>query len=585
MFCSRLKDFVLYLCSVLATMKCTCGPHPHIDLTAAYSNYHRSNGSNSSNSSGGGGGVSNNKDTNNSIRTCEKKIQAACISHGCFHITISLPNDNDNSNTDISKLPIDCLSKSTEEIEDDIESLFVPKFLQHVIQQQQSTAHIDCNSNNIRDDDICNGGLVEVSFPTSTILPTATHCNSDTTSATFRGRVAESGDGEEAKPEPKLSWEYRRCALGGDTSLQQKNTSTAQSNDACDNRNCNSDTEDEGERDTANNDEQCTLMPTWTEALHSVASTIIHLLDIPPQLVLQEGSCQCLSTNVNNDTKHTNKCQRCNIDLLRVFRYDAISSLVDFPLQNKNDYDGDNKLNKPQGMGSSPHSDWGTMTIVWQDDKGGLQTYCHACDVWSDVDASSSTKAEDTTTDKCGESIKKNNSSSRKCSLFVHIGDFLSLASIKGRDGSDYPMWPSPRHRVLCPTVRHENNKTVVDNKASAEDCRRSLVYFAYPPPDISLDTVQKVISPIISNSDSSIQSTKTIVKHEESSTNGFYNHYSLVHNQSKQSSSSAEGKDTSSIEERKEDSKELSAFQAYQTIKNLSFDKVIKDKWNQVQR
>lgn len=48
-----------------------------------------------------------------------------------------------------------------------------------------------------------------------------------------------------------------------------------------------------------------------------------------------------------------------------------------------------------------------------------------------------------------------------------------------------------------------------------------------------------------------------------------------------------AEGKDTSSMEERKEEdtNEELSAFQAYQTIKNLSFDKVIKDKWNQVQQ
>jgi len=240
-------------------------------------------------------------------------------------------------------------------------------------------------------------------------------------------------------------------------------------------------------------------------------------------------------------------------------------------------------------MGSSPHSDWGTMTIVWQDDKEGLQTYCHACDVWSDVDASSSTmKEEDTTTDERGESYtsKINSSTCRKCSLFVHIGDFLSLASIKSEAGSCYPMWPSPRHRVLCPTVRHENTATAVDNrKESTKHCRRSLVYFASPPPNISLDTVQKVVSTIISSDDSSIQSTKTIVN-EESSTNGFYNHYSLLHNQSQQQSSLEVGEDTSSTEEMKEDTnEELSAFQAYQNIKNLSFDKVIKDKWNQVQR
>ena len=281
-----------------------------------------------------------------------------------------------------------------------------------------------------------------------------------------------------------------------------------------------------------------------------------------------------------------NKCQRCNIDLLRFFRYDAINSPSHDNNYNNNNKDDTNE--DPQVMGSSPHSDWGTLTIVWQDDKGGLQTYCHACDVWSDVDVSSFTKAEDTTNDNCGESATiKNGSSNRKCSLFVHIGDFLCLASIQNEEGNiDYPIWPSPRHRVLCPTIRHDNNATSDNSKGSAKDCRRSLVYFAYPPPNISLDTVQKVISPIISSNDaSSIQSVKTTVN-EESSTTEFYNHYSLLHNQSKQSSSLAEEKDTSSMEERKEeDNEELSAFQAYQTIKNLSFDKVIEGKWNQVQR
>ena len=340
--------------------------------------------------------------------------------------------------------------------------------MQRVIQPSTSQNSIDCNNN--LHDDICNGGLVEVQFPTSTILPTVTHNNSGTTtSATFRGRVAESGDGEESKPEPKLSWEFRRCALGSDTTnstaLQLEEVSTIKAGDKY--NNCNSDYA-EGERDTTNIDEQI-LMPSWTEALHSVASTIIHLLDIPPQLALQEDSCQCLSTNVNNDTNHMNKCQRCNIDLLRVFRYDA----VDSPSPTKKDDDNDNNKNKEhQLMGSSPHSDWGTMTIVWQDNKGGLQTYCHACDVWSDVDASSSTKTENTTTDKCGESSATKNSSSgssssiKRCSLFVHIGDFLSLASIQNEEGNDdcYPMWPSPRHRVLCPAVQQEDNASAVDN-------------------------------------------------------------------------------------------------------------------------
>jgi hypothetical protein len=81
---------------------------------------------------------------------------------------------------------------------------------------------------------------------------------------------------------------------------------------------------------------------------------------------------------------------RCPLLLIQswVFRYDAVDSSA-------------------QMMGSSPHSDWGTLTVVWQYTKGGLQTYCHSCASWSDVDASSS--------------------SSSMAYYFVHVGDFLVL--------------------------------------------------------------------------------------------------------------------------------------------------------------
>ena len=41
-----------------------------------------------------------------------------------------------------------------------------------------------------------------------------------------------------------------------------------------------------------------------------------------------------------------------------------------------------------EALGSSPHTDWGTLTVSLQDDRGGLQTHCRMCDAWSDVDAS-----------------------------------------------------------------------------------------------------------------------------------------------------------------------------------------------------
>jgi isopenicillin N synthase-like dioxygenase len=47
-------------------------------------------------------------------------------------------------------------------------------------------------------------------------------------------------------------------------------------------------------------------------------------------------------------------------------------------------------LSALMALGSSPHTDWGTLTVVWQDNKRGLQTHCDACNVWLDVNTSSS---------------------------------------------------------------------------------------------------------------------------------------------------------------------------------------------------
>jgi hypothetical protein len=111
---------------------CTCAPHPFLDLTAAY------------HSPDGVGGQS--------IETIQKQLLDACRSHGCFHGCIKISQEDMNN-------AISSLAKPIESIERDIESLFASV------------------SEDERD-----GGMFVVPFPESTLK------------ATFRGRIAESGD-------------------------------------------------------------------------------------------------------------------------------------------------------------------------------------------------------------------------------------------------------------------------------------------------------------------------------------------------------------------------------------------------------
>lgn len=88
-------------------------------------------------------------------------------------------------------------------------------------------------------------------------------------------------------------------------------------------------------------------------------------------------------------------------------------------------------------MGSSPHTDWGFITIISQDDVGGLQFFDDG--TWIDVPA-------------------------RPELLVVNAGDFLQIIS-----GGRYK---SPVHRVLAPSERD----------------RLSFVFFYYPNYDIPLN-------------------------------------------------------------------------------------------------
>lgn len=432
--------------------RCTCGPHPRIDLTAAYLEYHKI-------SSSGGGEASSRqeKDDDDELKSCREKIRQACRSHGCFHTSI------DFTSLISSTLPIESLAKPMAKVENEIESLFLdaPDF---------------------------NGGSVKVHMKQSSSLATS----QVTEEVTFRGRTAESGDEHQSVPEPKLSWEFCRC-LSARMSKSDENRDVPVA---------------------VENDEYDRLL-NWTKALHSVATVVIHSMGFSQQIAINEKSCNCMYK----------VAEKCNIDLLRCFRYDAIPD-----------------EERDQFLGSSSHTDWGSLTVVWQDDKGGLQTFCSACDKWSDVDATVGQTPDDN---------NENTTTNKRINLFVHVGDFLSLAT-HGEGMEHLPIWPSPRHRVICPTQRPGLNES--------SNCRRSLVYFAYPPPNISLATVQKVIEPLIFND----SRESTIMFHD----------YSLLHDQSQQDGATAQNGAIVSTH-----------YETYEKMRRRPFGEVIAEKWDQVQR
>lgn len=198
--------------------------------------------------------------------------------------------------------------------------------------------------------------------------------------ATYRGRSSESGDADSNLAEPKQSWEFIRQR---DSDIDIKTTDGSDNNDVINKR--------------------LSCLQLWAEDLHLVAMVIAHLLDLPSTFI--------------SDSKTKN-----GMDLLRVFRYDY--STKSTTCDNVN-------------IGSSPHTDWGTMTIVSQNEVDGLQI--HRSDKWHDVQFPTSSDCN----------------SNRY--LFFHVGDFLSLTSKN--------QFHSPLHRVLL----------------SSSEIRYSLVYFLYP--------------------------------------------------------------------------------------------------------
>lgn len=232
-----------------------------------------------------------------------------------------------------------------------------------------------------------------------------------------------------------------------------------------------------------------TIVHSWCDALHSIARRVNELLQIPENLLLQQQDCHCQNGS-------------CNVDLLRVFCHDPVPD--------------------HHRLGSSPHTDWGSWTVVWQDTVGGLQAYCKRCDTYVNVDTSD-------------EALR----------FVVHVGDVTSMsigttasmrnARTSSTIGLPQIIFPSPQHRVVSPSTHS----------------RLSLVYFCYPPPGVTLDTIEARLSGVL---------------HTPKNTGVDFTSYYILKNQ-------------------KSGGVLMSEEETYQSIRSTPLDQVISHKWDQVQR
>jgi hypothetical protein len=235
------------------------------------------------------------------------------------------------------------------------------------------------------------------------------------------------------------------------------------------------------------------LLPCMS-ALHEVAVAVQRALQLP-------DTVQLLS----------------DADRLRAFYYDTATTTT---------------TQTEESFGSNAHTDWGTLTVVYQDNVGGLQTYCNECDAWVNVDtAATTTTGEDTTT---------------TVPFVVHVGDTLSLAIQKAaattaRHEETRVSFPSPKHRVVSPTTEK----------------RTSLIYFAYLPERQSIQSLTMALEPWT-------REHKVIAPLHIP-----YQDYFLLRNQSARN-------DTDVI---------LSARTQLDAIWKLPLEDVIRNKWKQVQR
>lgn len=287
---------------------------------------------------------------------------------------------------------------------------------------------------------------------------------------------------------------------------------------------CISPKKNDGDNDGVKNDKE-ERIKEWCRTMSWIAQQVFHVLDIPANTLQSESSSSSL-------------------DLLRVFHYFAIDSTAKMaPTTESITESSHNPI-----LGSSPHTDWGSLTIVWQDGVGGLQTYCRACEKWADVPPLSTSSM----------STESSSQPPNRWDCIVHVGDMASLV-LDDVNESLHPEqtpqqqqrrrrieWPSPKHRVV-----------------SSSRERTSLVYFGYPPAHLSLMEIKATLAEWKRQrhkDDYNGDAIGCCLPLEE---------YYLLHDQSANAGSL--------------DS--VSATKAYVSIQNLPIQEVVQTKWEQVQR
>jgi len=298
------------------------------------------------------------------------------------------------------------------------------------------------------------------------------------------GEGGESGNAVSNTAEPKQSWEYSRCIC---TRKRQQHPTDS-------------------------------FLGQWSIAMHQISGVLASVLELPNGAI----ASRC-NGGFSHSSSTPSSSTRCNYDLLRLFRYDPV---------------GDNAFS----LGSSEHTDWGTMTIVWQDSIGGLQIYCPKHGRYNHV---------------VPLTPSQGNIVDSTIPLFVHIGDFLSL--VKGFNNTyDDFIWPSPTHRVISPK----------------KEARFSLVYFAYPEPQLSLAQAIESMQTLTNNNNNNQYNNHACNKSIQTDDNctNLLKQLSLLSDQSTAATSDHTSTDT--------------VWDSYQHIYHMPFaSEVIPNKWSQVQR
>jgi len=351
----------------------------------------------------------------------------------------------------------------------------------------------------------------------------------------------------------------------------------------------------------------------WCLALSKIAQAVNRILDLPPNIFLVDDashenalSMSSSSTSLPTITTTTSSSSGGGderLDLLRVFYYHAVGKE---PTIDKD------QPQQQQTLGSSPHTDWGSWTVVWQDSVGGLETYCRKRHKWIPVPPpgkattiNTRARTNDSTKHANVDGEENQNEDDEVWDCIIHVGDMSSLTlgwakPARGDDGQDIPTiptatngtttvttnstdmttipttnndptydaeWPSPKHRVLSPT--------------DAE--RTSLVYFAYPPASCSIRQMIKawtMAGPsskyVDDNNDD--ESHNLLLEDRRLPLSEYY----LLKDQSMTSSSpSSQTAGEISVEAR-----EAAAAEAvYNKLESLTIREAIQEKWNQVQR